>query len=232
MPILPSRTQDLIEFFEMHAPVWTLNAAGLGILPAAATAFQTLATASRAAYNARLSSDEAARIATVNLNNAVRDARSAASDLIRTIKAYAETQSKPDIVYNLAQIPAPAEPTPAPPPAKPSDLTVTLMPTTGSLELRWKASNPAGTAGTSYIIRRREEGEMNFVFVGTTGEKRFVDSTFVAGPDSVEYTVQGQRSDSIGEVSDVFLINFGRMPGLAGETGMSIASITPKANAA
>jgi hypothetical protein len=228
MPILPNRTQDLIEFFEMHAPVWTANAAAIGITPAAATAFATLAAASRAAYNARLAAEEAARVATVNLQNAVSDARHSASDLIRTIKAFAENAPKPDIIYNLAQIPAPAEPTPAPPPAKPSDLTVTLMPTTGELELRWKAQNPRGTTGTSYIVRRRNEGQAEFAFVGVTGEKRFIDRTLIAGPDSVEYTVQGQRADAAGEVSDIFIINFGRTgPGL-----MTIASITPKSQAA
>ncbi len=216
MPILPSRTQDLIQFFDVHAPVWTANAVAIGLTPAQATAFQSLTTAAHNAYNAKLAADQAARAATITLQASVTDARRSASDLIRTIKAFAENASKPDVIYNLAQIPPPATPQPAPPPAKPGDLTVTLVPTTGALELRWKASNPVGTVGTSYIIRRREEGQTEFMFVGVTGEKRFVDSTFFSGPDSVEYTVQGQRADSAGPVSDIFIINFGRSgPGLS-----------------
>ena len=74
---------------------------------------------------------------------------------MRLIRAFAESTAKPTVVYNLAQIPPPASPSPAPPPAQPTDLTVTLDASGGSLTLRWKAANPAGTSGTSYIIRRR-----------------------------------------------------------------------------
>ena len=44
------------------------------------------------------------------------------------------------------------------------------------------------------------------------GESR-VDDTLIAGPDSVQYTVQGQRADSSGPVSEIFTVNFGQLPG-------------------
>ena len=82
-----------------------------------------------------------------------------------------------------------------------------------ALTLRWKASNPAGTSGTSYIIRRKLPSETQFQFIGVSGKKEFVDDTLIAGPDSVQYTVQGQRADSSGPLSPIFVVNFGRLPG-------------------
>ena len=54
-----------------------------------------------------------------------------------------------------------------------------------------------------------------------TGKKNFTDTTFNAGPDSVQYTVQAQRSDSTGTVSNILQVNFGT-PGGGG--GFTIAS--------
>jgi len=42
-------------------------------------------------------------------------------------------------------------------------------------------------------------------------ERSFVDLTLLAGLDSVQYTVQGQRTDSSGPMREVFTVNFGRL---------------------
>ena len=228
MPVVPTRLQDFIQFADMHAPVWTIHAVAIGLTPAQATAFSGFAAAASNAYTAKLNAEQALRAANLTLQTAVGDARRSAGDMVRTIRAFAENASKPEVVYNLAQIPPPATPTPMPPPGQPTDLSVTLVPTSGAMELRWKAVNPTGSTGTSYIVRRREEGGGgDFTFVGVTGEKRYVDSTFFAGPDRVEYTVQGQRADSAGPVSDIFIINFGRVG-----PGLSIVASGPKMAAA
>ncbi|MBI5864616.1 MAG: fibronectin type III domain-containing protein [Planctomycetes bacterium] len=105
---------------------------------------------------------QAYRVATQETNGAFAALRATAGDDVRLIRAYAESQSKPEVVYNTAQIPPPAAPTPIPPPGQPTDLTVTLAPSTGELTLRWKVTNPPGASGTSYIIRRRLPGESEF----------------------------------------------------------------------
>lgn len=96
-------------------------------------------------------------------------------------------------------------------------------------------ANPTGTSGTSYIIRRKLPSESEFSFIGVSGKKEFVDDSLIAGPDSVQYTVQGQpltrdatsshvdaqrpsrvkgqRADSSGPLSPVFTVNFGQAPG-------------------
>jgi hypothetical protein len=210
MPVLPSRTQDLLDWMDQHRPVWIANAAGIGLTPAQANAFNSLAQAARAAWNDRLAEEEEARVAVNTARVAIGDARRSAGDLIRTIKAFAENSSKPDTIYDLAQIPPPQPPAPLPAPGRPFDITVGLEPATGAITLRWKCTNPPGAAGTSYIVRRRTSSTAEFAFVGVTGIKTYVDSTFTAGPDSVQYTIQGQRSDSAGPVSDILTINFGR----------------------
>lgn len=212
-PTIPSRLQDQLDFFDQHAPVWLANAQAIGLTNTQATAFDALAKNARSAYNDKLAAEANARIANGAMRDTVAETRRMASTLIRTIRAFAEASPNPHEIYNLAQIPAPQPPKPAPPPAKPTDLSVELDPVTGALRLRWKAANPPGTTGTSYIIRRRTSTSAPFEFIGATGSKSFVDSTFIAGPDSVQYTVQGQRADSAGPLSDIFTINFGRTPG-------------------
>ena len=126
---------------------------------------------------------------------------------------------------NSMNIAAPAAPTPAPPPAQPTGLTVSIDPASGELTLRWKATNPA--PGTGYIIRRRAAGETAFSIVGIAGNKTFSDSTFTAGPDKVEYTVQGTRSGIVGPLSPIFTVNFGKAPG----DGALFATVTEQPHA-
>jgi hypothetical protein len=90
---------------------------------------------------------------------------------------------------------------------------------------RWKASNPAGTSGTAYIIRHKLPEESAFSFIGVSGKKEFIDDTLIAGPDSVQYTVQGQRADSSGPVSPIFTVMFGQAPG-GGLTAMVTSGVS------
>ncbi len=202
-----------LEWCQAHTSVFSANAAQIGLTPAQATAFSAATTAAAAALLAQEQARQAALVATQAAADAFGTLRSSAGDAVRLIRAFAESQTKPSVVYNLAQIPPPASPSPAPPPAQPTDLTVTLDASGGNLTLRWKAANPTGTSGTSYIIRRKLPEESAFSFIGLSGRKEFVDNTLIAGPDSVQYTVQGQRADSSGPLSAIFTVNFGQAPG-------------------
>lgn len=202
-----------LEWCQAHTSVFTTNATAIGLTAGQATAFTSATTAAANAVLAQEQAKQAYRVATQVAEDAFGSLRSSAGDTVRLIRAFAESQPKPTVVYNLAQIPPPSPPSPAPPPAQPTDLTVTLDASGGNLTLRWKAANPTGTSGTSYIIRRRLPGESEFAFIGVSGKKEFVDDTLIAGPDSVQYTVQGQRADSSGPLSPIFTVNFGQAPG-------------------
>lgn len=216
---------DFLQWCQTHAPLFTAHAAAIGLTPAQATAFNTAYTAGAASVAAQDAARAAAKNATAAATTAMSALHASAGDTVRLIRAFAEVQAKPDTVYQLASIPAPLTPSPAPPPAQPTNLTVTLDATTGQLTLRWKASNPVGTSGTSYIIRRKVNGAGPFAILGTsTSRKRFVDAALPAGSDSVEYTVQGQRSDTLGPVSGVCMVYFGQTSG-----GQMTASIREEA---
>lgn len=201
-----------LDWARIHEPIFIANAAQIGLTVEQANAFKAGVAAASAGTLAQTKAKEIARLATAQAQEGFKTLAAAAGDAVRSIRAFAETSADPLAVYLLAQLPPPAPPSPAPPPAQPTDLRVTLDPGAGTLTLRWKAANPAGTSGTSYVIRRRLPGQTEFSFLGVSGKKSFVDATLLAGPDKVEYTVQGQRADQAGPISPIFTVNFGRTP--------------------
>lgn len=205
-----------IAWCQGRAPTWVTNALSIGLSAERASEYETAVADAVAAIAAQETAHQAAKMATEAASASVSVLRTMTGENVKTIRAFAAVSSEPENVYQLAQIPAPASPSPVPPPAQPTDIKVTIDPSSGALTLRWKASNPAGAAGTSYIVRRRAEGEPSFSFIGVTGSKSFTDETFIAGPDSVEYTVQGTRSGINGPLSSIFLVRFGALPGGAG----------------
>jgi len=205
---------DVLAWCQSHTAAWTANAAAIGLSPAQASAFSTATTALATAVANQNLARQASEVATQAAVDAYAALKSVLGDNVRLIRAFAEVQVKPSVVYGLAEIPPPAAPTPMPPPGQPTDLLVTLTPASGNLLLRWKCGNPPGASGTSYVVRRRLPGESGFSFLGISGKKEFSDTTVTAGPDWVQYTVQGQRSDSTGPLSEVFIVNFGQMAGM------------------
>jgi hypothetical protein len=202
-----------LEWCQAHESVFTTNASKIGLTLQQADAFRMATDTAAAAALAHEQAKLAAKVATQAAGDAFGTLRSRAGDTVKLIKAFAANSANPSEVYQLAQIPPPAPPSPAPPPGQPRDLTVELEATRGAITLRWKCDNPPGTSGTAYIVRRKLPGEADFSFIGVTGTKKFADDTLIAGPDSVQYTVQGQRADSSGPVSPIFTVNFGRLPG-------------------
>lgn len=201
-----------LEWCQTHVATFLTSPAAIGLTPAQASAFNAATDAAAAASMDQGIAREASKTATLTAEVAFDALRASASEVVRTIRTFAENSADPNAVYIEAQIPPPSPPTPAPPPAQPTDFTVTLDSNDGSMVLRWKAANPVGTTGTAYVVRRKLPGESEFAFLGISGKKEFIDDTLVAGPDSVQYTVQGQRGNLAGPVSPTFIVSFGRAP--------------------
>jgi hypothetical protein len=201
-----------LEWCRAHETVFTTHAAEIGLSADEALAFTQAAELGGTRLLEQEAAKEAAKVATQRVTDAFDDLGKTAGNVVRRIRAFAEASADPDAVYAVAQIPPRSQPSPQPAPGQPTDLTVTLDPTEGTITLRWKSDNPDGTSGTAYIIRRRLPGETEFMFVGVSGKKSFVDETLIAGPDSVQYTVQGQRANLSGPVSPIFTVNFGKLP--------------------
>jgi hypothetical protein len=215
MAIVPTRTQDLVNWYSDHALVWQSAFAAIGLSVQQSTAFANMSVQLADKFAAQRAAEAAAKNATQELADTKRDARRLAGDLIAVIKGFAANQPKPNEIYILADLPVPSTPAPLPPPGRPFEMSVGINPASGAIQLKWKVVNPAGSSGTTYIVRRRVGATGEFAFVGVTGTKEFIDTTFNAGPDSVQYTVQGQRSTTAGPVSDILTINFGRGVGRA-----------------
>ena len=208
--VLPLKLTDLIAFANERLPAWTLAPGDIGLLPGTVASISTQLNAVTDAVTAKGTAYAQARSATITQNAEAETLRTLLAEAVKTIKAFADTQAKPEVVYAAADIPMPQPPSPAPPPAQPTELSISIDPLTGAPTLRWKCSN-GRAVGTSYIIRRRAVGQTPFAIVGITGEKSFTDTTFTAGPDEIEYSVQGTRSGILGAGAGL-LVRFG-VPG-------------------
>ncbi|MFO0858482.1 MAG: hypothetical protein U0640_14135 [Phycisphaerales bacterium] len=241
MNVLPRRIQDQLDWFDQHAPVWQHAATrplNIGISPTQAAAFADLAQAARRAHEEQLAALEAARIATQRMQAAVDAAHEMASDLIANVKATAATSKHASAVYHAAQVPAPraSRPGTMDAPGKPVIHSVELEPATGALTIRWNARQPANAKNTVYVVKRRvlsaslSRNIEAFEFVGITGDKHFTDTpptppllSGTAAP-SIEYIVQAQRGTSVGEVSDVFVVNIGAAAQTAKTNALRLAA--------
>ena len=205
MSVVPATRIGKVEFYENHNAGWLTNATALGTTSGAVTALTTLTTAARDAYNEQQVAQAAARAKTLAFNNAVDAMARAGSDIIKQVRAKAATAG--DGVYVLAQIPAPALPSPVGTPGTPYRFQAALKPN-GSVELKWKCDNPAGCTGVIYQVFRKVESTGEYVYVGGVGTREFVDATVPAGVPTVMYQIQGTRTTAVGDAAE-FVVNFG-----------------------
>ena len=221
MSLVPRKAIEAVQFYENHLAPWTTNATAIGTTSAAMTDLTTKATAARDAYDAQQAAQDAARTATMTFQNAVTALRVAGSAIIMNIRSKAETTG--NSVYELAQIPAPALPSPIGPLGTPNAFKVTLS-QTGALELSWKCTNPQGATGTVYQLYRRIGATGEFTYIGGVGDKKFTDDTVPAGSAQVQYQMQAVRSTSVGPWA-LFIVNFGVSGG--GTMTASVSEGTP-----
>jgi len=221
MAVVPDKNLDAVQFFESHVPVWQAAPTTIGLTPALVTSCDNAAKAARAAYTAQQNTKNAAKAATATYLNSVSALRNIGGDLIKTIKAFADTTSNPN-VYSLAQIPPPAAPTPLPPPGQPTSFAVQLTPA-GALYLSWKSANSAASSGAFFTVKRRLEGESTFTLIGGTGSKSFSDDTVPFGTNTLTYIVQGFRGIEPGPESEQLSVQFG-VGGQAVSAGVKLAA--------
>jgi len=221
--ILPEGAIRRVEFFETREADWQTSATLIGTTSAAVTALTAKVTAAREAFNAQQLAFAQAKAATQAFRDAERAMTLAGTEIIKQVKAKAATGG--NAVYTLALLPVPATPAPLPPPGTPSDFTAALNPD-GSLKLRWKCANPAGSGGTIYQVSRKVGTGAGgaFAVIGGSGTKTFVDATCPAGVPAVTYQVVAVRSTASGTPAQ-FLVNFGVAPG--GEAVAAVAA-SPK----
>ncbi|MBY0310481.1 MAG: hypothetical protein K2W85_00270 [Phycisphaerales bacterium] len=217
MPVVPSTRIEKVEFYEAHNPTWATNAANIGVTPAQVTNLTSLTKAARDAFNAQKTAQDAAKAATQRFYNTVRDMQSLGGDLIKNIKAYADTTNNPN-VYVLANVPEPAAPTPAGPPVAPTDLSA-VMNSDGTMRLTWKGSI---AQRQFFSIWRQLPSQSMPLQIGAVAAKDFTDVTVPRGLTQVVYSVRAHRDSAVSTPTDNLVVYFGAIPGGGGAFGAMV----------
>ena len=216
MPLVPDKKTEKVAFYASKTTIWSTNAVAIGTTATAVTDLTTKVSTAQTKIAAALAAKEAAKNATADADLAVRDMAHAGAAIITQIRAKAAVTG--DSVYVLAQIPAPATPSPVPPPGTPVDFRAALNPD-GSLRLTWRCPNPAGAPGTIYQIARRLGASGAFVPLTSVGTRSLTDPTVPSATASVTYRITAVRSTAVGLAAE-FVVNFG-----TGATGEMFASV-------
>ncbi|MGP1272519.1 MAG: hypothetical protein ACTS22_04230 [Phycisphaerales bacterium] len=204
--IIPSTLVAKIEFFEQRLPDWAADPAAIGLTAAQISDLITRTAAARQAYNAAQQIRQESRNATAVQNDAVRSMASFGSDLIATIRAFADLQPDPNAVFQSAEInpPQPAG-TPLPPPVPAADVR-TQMNNAGAVTVSWTGTVANGTV---YNIYRRFAQGSPYTLIGTSTTKRFVDATVPVGTAEASYYLVTLRDGMESEPSEAVSIRFG-----------------------
>jgi hypothetical protein len=218
MSLVPSKATEKVAFFESRESDWSSNAVAIGTTAGAVTSLTTKVTTAKAKLLGVVTAKANLKTAVAEAQSAVRDMGQAGADIIRQIRTKAAIDG--DGVYFLANIPAPATPSPVPPPGQPANFKVELN-VDGSLKLSWKCPNPSGSVGTTYQIARKTGAVGAFVPLTTVGTRSFTDTTVPAGTAQVTYKITAVRTTAVG-VSNEFVVNFGTAA--SGEVFASVQS--------
>ena len=199
----------MIDFFAAHAAGWLANQATIGITLVQAADLTTFITTAQAAQLSADTARNAAQAATLDLQTKAVDLREYGGDLVRLIKAYAESQADPATVYVTAEIPPPAAPTPLGPPAVPTNLQGEVD-NSGAVTLTWDATLEGGT---QFTIER----QLNPVIgaaglwdtLGSVSGKEFTDIGLPQGFANATYRVTAKRVGGTSQPTEPTAIYFG-----------------------
>ncbi len=143
-----------------------------------------------------------------------------------------QTTNNPN-VYVLANIPAPAAPTPAGPPVAPKDLSA-VMNSDGTMRLTWKGTIAQLGGRQFFSIWRQLPSQTMPLQIGAA--KEFTDVTVPRGLQQVVYNIRAHRDSAVSVPTDNLVVYFGAIPGggLNGEVaamvdGQVIGVIDPAA---
>ncbi len=199
----------MIDFFAAHAAGWVANQASIGITVQQAIDLTTFITTAQQAQLAADTARNTAQAATLDLQTKSADLRTFGGDLVRLIKAYAESQTDPAAVYVTAEIPPPAAPTPLGVPAVPTNLQGEVD-NSGAVTLSWDATLQGGT---QFTIERQlnpvASAPGTWITLGNVSAKTFTDSTLPQGFANASYRVTATRSGGTSQPTEPTAIYFG-----------------------
>lgn len=204
MSTVPDKNNDAIQFYEQRIGSWTLSATQIGLTAAEVSAFTPIVTAARSSFGAAQTARQAAKNATVTLNAGMTSMRDQGAGLIAKVRAFAEATGNPN-VYVLASIPPPADPSPAPDPTPPSQVSGSVN-NDGNVVLRWKATR---VNGDFFSVWRKVSGG-EWTAIASVATKTYTDVQLPAGNSWAQYQVKSHRGAEVSEGSEPVVILFGK----------------------
>jgi hypothetical protein len=196
----------------------TLAPTDYGLTAAQALEYSDLNTLWRSAYEVANDPQQRTIGKVATKNNLEAQIREKSSQLAKIVEATPTVtdEQKIDLGLNVRKVPEPIGA-----PGTPTDFAVQVLPD-GTLVLTWKCANPAGASGTTYNVFRRTTSTGPFDFLGTSGQRKFIDNTLPANSQQITYQIQAIRSTALGANAQ-FLVNFG----FNSSGGFAAASVTP-----
>lgn len=217
MTVIPPNQLDALQFCESHWPVWNQDPVSVGLTEDLVEGFKELTLTVRGDFNNAQAARLASRSATTTLKNSMATLRENASVLIATVKAFADLQVEPALVYSAAQIPMPLPTSPLPAPGRPTNIAITLE-FDGAITLSWDAEDSSASSGAMFMVSRKLAGQSDYIGIGaatgsTTESRRcsFTDTTCpaAAAGTGARYVIQGVRGSRAGQPSPAMVVQFG-----------------------
>lgn len=208
MSTVPKSYPAAIDWTTTHLANWPADPAEIGLDAARVLELTQRKDLAAAALANALQKDAQKKAAFEDYHAKAKSMRDYASQSVSFIRSFAEASDNPEAIYTLAQIPAPADPAPAPPPGVPFKFETRLI-QGGALEVAFECDNE-GVGSVNYEVRRRDGGGQSapFTFILNAGERKFVDDTIPNGTGQVTYKIVGFRTQSRGEPA-YFTVAFG-----------------------
>lgn len=208
MSTVPRKLPEAIVWTTNRVPVWAQAGAAIGLDPVKVGQLGAKASAAQAALT-EYQEAEAIWLAKGQVYRELATSmRDDAAAMVFQIRGTAKASANPGAVYAAAQIPAPAQPGPTPPPGTPTEFAIVLL-QNGDLTIGFKCNNPGNVAGVQYHVERSVAGTQGpYAFLQTVGERRFTDTTIPQGSSAVHYRVTARRSTQPGNPA-VFSVQFG-----------------------
>lgn len=216
MSVLPDSRKDTLTWFETHESVWIAAAATIGLDVAQTTQLTAYIAATRLTLDAAEASRAQKLSDTQAFYNASDLLRTYGADLIKVIKAFAESTGSPG-VYTTAQIPPPLAPSPRPAPVAATNVNGSVR-ADGSILVSW-----AGTIayGTFYEVFRRVGALGAFTLVGSADTRSFIDTNVVPGTDQIAYQLVSKRDNQQSAPSASTTVYLGSPSDGEGEVAMA-----------
>lgn len=194
MSVLPEARRDLITWFESRLAAWAADPTLIGLTPEQVTQLGIRIVTARTAADAQASAYDAARASTPEFHGAADALRSFGGELVKIIKATAESSGDASI-YTIAEVPPVAAPTPLPAPQPPSDLAGAITPE-GSVLLSWQGTT---ANGVTYLVERRLVGADGstspWSIVGAVQARSYLDEDVPLGLSMAQYRLTAQRDE-------------------------------------